>query len=148
MVPEDAGDPPLPQKRDDLVRRSAVPDDVPEAVGLLSPTSSSTASSASRFEWTSEMNASSPFRAHSVPSWSRQSLIYRTAGLRGRLDMGRKTTLMGFSLFGFVLGFLAWLLRNPVANLVASIGVNQDIRGAILAGIAGGFLMLMAVLVW
>jgi hypothetical protein len=62
--------------------------------------------------------------------------------------MGRKTTLIGFSLFGFVLGFLAWLLRAPVARLVANIGVNQDIGDAILAGIAGGFLMLIAVLVW
>ena len=41
--------------------------------------------------------------------------------------MGRKTTLMGFSLFGFVLGFLAWLLRASVSNLVSSIGLNQDI---------------------
>ena len=62
--------------------------------------------------------------------------------------MGRKTTLMGFSLFGFVLGFLAWLLRVSVSNLVSSIGLNQDIAGAVLAGIAGGFLMLIAVLVW
>jgi hypothetical protein len=62
--------------------------------------------------------------------------------------MGRKTTLMGFSLFGFVLGFLAWLVRKPVANLIAAIGVNQDLAGAILAGIAGGFLMVMAVLIW
>ena len=62
--------------------------------------------------------------------------------------MGRKTTLMGFSLFGFVLGFLAWLLRNSLANLVTTIGLNQDITGAILAGIAGGFLMLISVLVW
>jgi hypothetical protein len=62
--------------------------------------------------------------------------------------MGRKTTLMGFSLFGFVLGFLAWLIRKPVANLISSFGVNQDILGAVLAGIAGGFLMLIAVLVW
>ena len=62
--------------------------------------------------------------------------------------MGRKTTLTGFALFGFVLGFLAWLLRDPVANLIASIGLNQDIAGAILAGIAGGFLMVVAVLVW
>ena len=55
---------------------------------------------------------------------------------------------MGFSLFGFVLGFLAWLLRNSLANLVTTIGLNQDITGAILAGIAGGFLMLISVLVW
>jgi hypothetical protein len=62
--------------------------------------------------------------------------------------MGRKTVLIGFALFGYVLGFLAWLLRSSVANLVSNIGLNQDISGAILAGIAGGFLMLVSVLVW
>ncbi len=62
--------------------------------------------------------------------------------------MGRKTILMGFSLFGFVLGFLAWLIREPVADLISSLGVNQDLTGAILAGIAGGFLMVLAVLIW
>jgi hypothetical protein len=62
--------------------------------------------------------------------------------------MGRKTTLMGFSLFGFVLGFLAWLLRGSVSSLIASMGVNSDVFYAVLAGIAGGFLMLIAVLVW
>ena len=62
--------------------------------------------------------------------------------------MGRKTILFGFALFGFVLGFLAWLVRNSVGSLIASIGLNTDIAGAILAGIAGGFVMLIAVLVW
>jgi len=62
--------------------------------------------------------------------------------------MGRKTTLIGFALFGFVLGFLAWNLRNSVASLIESIGVNQDIAYAVLAGIAGGFLLLITVLVW
>ncbi len=62
--------------------------------------------------------------------------------------MGRKTVLLGFALFGYVLGFLAWLLRSSVVNLVEDLGVNQDIAGAILAGIAGGFLMVLAALVW
>lgn len=46
--------------------------------------------------------------------------------------MGRKTILLGFTLFGYVLGFLAWLLRSSVASLVAGLGANQDIAGAIL----------------
>ena len=62
--------------------------------------------------------------------------------------MGRKTILLGFALFGYVLGFLAWLLRSSVAGFVASVGANQEIAGAILAGIAGGFLMVIAALVW
>lgn len=62
--------------------------------------------------------------------------------------MGRKTTLSGFALLGFVLGFLAWLLRGPVADLVSRIGVNQEIADAVLAGIAGGFLLMLTVMVW
>jgi len=62
--------------------------------------------------------------------------------------MGRKSVLLGFALFGYVLGFLAWLVRTPVAKFIASIGLNQDISGAILAGFAGGILMVITVLVW
>lgn len=62
--------------------------------------------------------------------------------------MGRKTILVGFALLGYVLGFFAWLVRGSVTDLIERIGVNQDIAGAILAGIAGGFLMVIAVLVW
>ena len=62
--------------------------------------------------------------------------------------MGRKTTLMGFSMFGFVLGFLAWLLRKPFIVFISDIGVNQEIADAVLAGILGGFLLLVSVLVW
>jgi hypothetical protein len=66
----------------------------------------------------------------------------------GSQDMGRKTILVGFALFGYVLGFLAWLVRGSVTSLIESIGLNQDLAGAILAGIAGGFVMVIAVLVW
>jgi len=62
--------------------------------------------------------------------------------------MGRKTVLFGFWLLGYVLGFLAWVLRKPLVDLVARLGVNQDVASAILAGIAGGFLMVISVLVW
>jgi hypothetical protein len=62
--------------------------------------------------------------------------------------MGRKSVLLGFALLGFVLGFMAWLVRNSVGNALASIGLNPDLAGAILAGVAGGFVMLIVVLVW
>jgi hypothetical protein len=62
--------------------------------------------------------------------------------------MGRKTVLLGFWLMGYVLGFLAWVLRKPLISMIANIGVNQDIATAILAGIAGGFLMVISVLIW
>lgn len=67
---------------------------------------------------------------------------------RGDILLGRKTVLLGFALFGYVLGFLAWLLRSSVVRFVADIGLNQDVTGAILAGLAGGFLMVVSVLVW
>ncbi|MDA4122935.1 MAG: hypothetical protein OK456_07140 [Thaumarchaeota archaeon] len=62
--------------------------------------------------------------------------------------MGRKTVLIGFWLLGYLLGFLAWTLRDPLISAIAHLGVNQDIASAILAGIAGGFLMVVSVLVW
>jgi len=62
--------------------------------------------------------------------------------------MGRKTVLFGFWLLGYILGFLAWVLRKPLVDLVARLGVNQDIASAVLAGVAGGFLMVVSVLVW
>jgi hypothetical protein len=62
--------------------------------------------------------------------------------------MGRRSVLLGFALMGYVLGFMAWLLRGSVTHLVEEIGLNQGIAGAILAGIAGGFLMVITVLVW
>jgi hypothetical protein len=62
--------------------------------------------------------------------------------------MGRKTVLFGFWLFGYILGFLAWVLRAPVVNLISSLGVNQDVATALLAGVLGGFLMMFSVLIW
>ncbi len=62
--------------------------------------------------------------------------------------MGRKTVLIGFWLLGYLLGFLAWTFRGPLIDAIAHLGVNQDIASAILAGIAGGFLMVVSVLVW
>lgn len=62
--------------------------------------------------------------------------------------MGRKSVLIGFWLLGYILGFLAWVLRKPVIDAISSLGVNHDVASAILAGIAGGFLMVISVLVW
>jgi nitrate reductase gamma subunit len=62
--------------------------------------------------------------------------------------MSRLTVLFGFALFGYVLGFLAFLIGPSVADVIARIGIDQNIVAAILAGIAGGFLMVITVLVW
>jgi len=68
--------------------------------------------------------------------------------LKRHAEMGRKTVLFSFWLMGYVLGFLAWVLRKPLIGVISNLGVNQDIASAILAGIAGGFLMVISVLVW
>lgn len=74
-------------------------------------------------------------------------ITYRTLdGIAG--SMGRKTILLGFAFFGYLLGFLGWLLRGSFAHLIADFGANQEIADAVLAGIAGGFLMVVAVVVW
>lgn len=62
--------------------------------------------------------------------------------------MGRTSVLTGFALLGFILGFVAWLVRGDVDAALADLGLNPDLAGAILAGIAGGFLMVIVVLVW
>jgi hypothetical protein len=62
--------------------------------------------------------------------------------------VGRKTVLFGFWLLGYILGFLAWLVRKPVFNFIASFGLSSDVIGALVAGLAGAFLMLIAVIVW
>ena len=62
--------------------------------------------------------------------------------------MGRRTVLFGFWLLGYMLGFLAWLIRKPVTDLIISFGTNSEIAGGLLAGLAGSFLMLAAVIIW
>ncbi len=47
-----------------------------------------------------------------------------------------------------MLGFLAWLVRKPVSDFILSFGANRDIVGALIAGLAGSFLMLVAVIIW
>ena len=47
-----------------------------------------------------------------------------------------------------MLGFLAWLVRKPISEFMLSFGVNRDLAGGLLAGLAGSFLMLVAVMIW
>ena len=62
--------------------------------------------------------------------------------------MGRRTVLFGFWLFGYMLGFLAWLVRKPISDFIISFGANTDLAGGLLAGLAGSLLMLVAVIIW
>ncbi len=47
-----------------------------------------------------------------------------------------------------MLGFLAWLVRKPISDFIISFGANTDLAGGLLAGLAGSFLMLVAVIIW
>lgn len=62
--------------------------------------------------------------------------------------MGRKTVLFGFWLLGYALGFFAWLVRAPVINFIMSLGVSQEVAGALITGFAGSIMMLVGVILW
>ncbi|MDA4137256.1 MAG: hypothetical protein OK449_09720 [Thaumarchaeota archaeon] len=62
--------------------------------------------------------------------------------------MGRKAVLVGFWLLGYALGFFAWLVRAPVINWVANLGVSADVAGALITGLAGSVVMLVGVILW
>ena len=62
--------------------------------------------------------------------------------------MGRRAVLIGFWLLGYALGFFAWLVRAPVINWVANLGVSADVAGALITGLAGSIVMLVGVILW
>jgi len=62
--------------------------------------------------------------------------------------VGRKAVLIGFWLLGYALGFFAWLVRAPVINWVANLGVSADVAGALITGLAGSIVMLVGVILW
>jgi len=51
-------------------------------------------------------------------------------------------------LLGYALGFFAWLVRAPVINWVANLGVSADVAGALITGLAGSVVMLVGVILW
>jgi hypothetical protein len=62
--------------------------------------------------------------------------------------MGRKTVLFGFWLLGYALGFFAWLVRAPVINFIMSLGLSEEMAGALITGLAGSIVMLVGVILW
>ena len=51
-------------------------------------------------------------------------------------------------MLGYALGFFAWLVRAPVINWVANLGVSADVAGALITGLAGSVVMLVGVILW
>jgi hypothetical protein len=62
--------------------------------------------------------------------------------------MGRKVVLLSFWLVGYVLGMFAWFVRVPVLQFIESIGLNANTAEALIAGLFGSGMMLVAVLLW
>jgi len=65
-----------------------------------------------------------------------------------RNNMGRKAVLFGFWLLGYALGFFAWLVRAPVINFIMSLGLSEEVAGALITGLAGSIMMLVGVILW
>ncbi len=62
--------------------------------------------------------------------------------------MGRKAVLTGFWLLGYTLGFFAWVVRKPVVNWVMTLGLSEELAGALITGFAGSLVMLVGVILW
>jgi hypothetical protein len=64
--------------------------------------------------------------------------------------MGRTAVIFGFWLFGYALGFLAYVARVPIISGMQYIlsGASADVVGGLISGLAGSILMLAALYVW
>ncbi|HUK79457.1 MAG TPA: hypothetical protein VLU91_02210 [Nitrososphaerales archaeon] len=62
--------------------------------------------------------------------------------------MGQKAALLGFWLVGYLLGAFAWLVKTPVLQFLENIGLGGNAGQALVAGLFGSSVMVLAVLVW
>ncbi len=62
--------------------------------------------------------------------------------------MGRKAVLFGFWLLGYALGFFAWAFRVPVISWIMTLGLSEEVAGAMITGFAGSIVMLVGVILW
>ena len=64
--------------------------------------------------------------------------------------MSRGTVIFGFWLLGYALGFIAYIGRTPIIAAVDYIigSANADLVGAMVSGLAGSILMLVALFLW
>lgn len=56
--------------------------------------------------------------------------------------------LFGFWFVGYSLGYFAWLVKEPVIQLVESFGLSADMAGGLIMGLMGSAVMVLAVVVW
>jgi len=62
--------------------------------------------------------------------------------------MGRKAVIIGFWIVGFVFGEVAWFMKTPVVQAIESIGLSADATQALISGLFGSVVMVLAVLAW
>ena len=62
--------------------------------------------------------------------------------------MGRKATLLGFWIVGYVFGFVAWEGKDPAMRFVEGLGITASTAEALLAGLFGSSVMVLTVLIW
>lgn len=60
--------------------------------------------------------------------------------------LGRKGTLIAFWIVGYAVGAFAWMVRTPVLQFIESVGVSSDTSQALVAGLFGSTIMVLAVL--
>ncbi len=60
-------------------------------------------------------------------------------------SLGRKAVLIGFWIAGYALGAFAWLVKAPVMQFVQNFGLSADTSQALLSGLAGSCVMVLAV---
>ena len=62
--------------------------------------------------------------------------------------MGRKAVLLGFWIVGFVFGEVAWFMKTPVVEAIQNMGLSADATQALISGLFGSVVMVLAVLAW
>jgi hypothetical protein len=62
--------------------------------------------------------------------------------------MGRKTALVGFWIVGFIFGEVAWFMKTPVVQAIQNLGLSADATQALISGLFGSVVMVLAVLAW
>ncbi|MGQ9780856.1 MAG: hypothetical protein ACUVQ8_01185 [Nitrososphaeria archaeon] len=66
--------------------------------------------------------------------------------------MGRIAILTGFSLLGFAVGFIAYLIAPGIVNFLVdalpAIFSSKEVAGAFLSGLAGAIIMDISIILW
>ena len=66
--------------------------------------------------------------------------------------MGKIAIITGFSLLGFAVGFIAYLIAPSIVSFLMaalpSFFSSQEVAGAFLSGLAGAIIMDISIILW